>query len=147
MPNYHLVILKKPYLDAILAGRKTIESRFTKTKRHGFGRIHPCDKLFLKISAGPVCAVATVAKVKNYENLTPQQITNLKKQYNHSIMGSDEYWLSKTGSRFGFLVWLSSISPVEPIRIDKNDLRAWVVLTAKDNFGLLKSGMLKQPNK
>jgi len=32
MTNYHLVILKKPYLDAILAGRKRIESQLSKTK-------------------------------------------------------------------------------------------------------------------
>jgi len=30
--NYHLVILKKPYLDLILSGRKTIESRPAKTQ-------------------------------------------------------------------------------------------------------------------
>ena len=137
MANYHLVILKKPYLDAIVDGRKQIESRFTKTRRPAFGRVLAGDKLFLKVSSGPVCATATVTAVKNFEDLTPGQIIEIKQRYNHYIKGSDEYWLSKMDSRFGFLVWLD-IKPIEPVRIHKKDWRAWVVLTEKENFGLLK---------
>ena len=136
MKKYHLVILKKPYLEAILAGRKRIESRFTKTKRSPFGNVKLGDKLFFKVSSGPVCAVATVAAVKNFENLTQRQIIEIKQQYNHYIGGSEEYWRSKANCRFGFLVWLEEIEPIEPVRIDKKDWRAWVVLTEKENFGL-----------
>lgn len=143
MANCHLVILKKPYLDAILAGSKTIESRFTKTKRSYFGRVLPGDKLFLKESSGPVCATAKVAAVKNFENLTPQQIIEIKQQYNHYIKGSEEYWRSKADCRFGVLVWLKDVEPIEPVRIRKKDWRAWVVLTVKENFGLLKNGEVK----
>ena len=141
MANYHLVILKKPYLDAILSGRKRVESRFTKTKRYAFGRVLPGDKLFLKVSSGPVCAVATVATVKNFDNLTSKQILELKQRYNHYIAGSEEYWQSKMNCRFGFLVWLKDVKAIEPVRIRKKDWRAWVVLTEKENFGLLKMGL------
>jgi ASC-1-like (ASCH) protein len=141
MANYHLVILKKPYLEAILDGRKQIESRFTKTKRYAFGRVLPGDKLFLKISSGPVCAVATVEAVKNFENLTPEQIAEIKQQYNNYVRGTDEYWHSRTNCRFGFLVWLKDVRAIEPVRIRKKDWRAWVVLTEKENFGLLNIGL------
>jgi len=143
MANCHLVILKKPYLDAILEGRKKIESRFTKTKRPAFGRVFAGDKLFLKLSSGPVCARATVTAVKDFENLTPKQIMKIKKRYNHYIKGSDEYWDSKMNCRFGFLVWLRDVKPIEPVRINKKDWRAWVVLTEKEDFGLLKTNGLK----
>jgi hypothetical protein len=133
-----LVILKKAYLDAILEGRKKIESRFTRTRHHGFGRVGAGDKLFLKLSSGPVCATATVAAVKNFENLTPERITHLKQQYNQDICASDGYWSSKMNCEFGFLVWLQGVKPIEPVRICKRDWRAWVVLTEKENFGLLK---------
>lgn len=138
MANYHLVILKKPYLDAILAGRKKIESRFTRTKRYAFGRVLRGDKLFLKESGGSVCATAVVKTVKNFENLTPRQIIKIKKQYNHYILGSNEYWQIKSNCRFGFLVWLEGVKSIEPVRINKKDWRAWVVLTEKENFGLLR---------
>jgi ASC-1-like (ASCH) protein len=144
MSNYHLVILKKPYLDAILQGRKQIESRFTKTKHHGFGRVLPGDRLFLKVSSGPVCATATAAAVKNFENLTPEQILELKHRYNQHIGGEEEYWRSKMDCRFGFLVWLKDVKPTEPVWINKKDWRAWVVLSEKENFGLLKTPPAKR---
>jgi len=136
MANYHLVILKRPYLEAILAGRKRIESRFMNTKRNHFGRVLPGDKLFLKLSSGPVCATATAAAVKTFENLTPKQLFKLKEQYNNLIGGSDEYWRSRANCKFGFLVWLKDVQPIEPVRIGKKDWRGWVVLTEKENFGL-----------
>ncbi len=136
MANYHLVILKKPYLEAILGGRKLVESRFTRTKRHYIGNVWPGDKLFLKQSSGPVCATAFVSEVKNFENLTPKKITEIKQQYNKYIVGSDEYWQSRAGSKFGLLVWLTNIQPVRAVKVRKRDWRAWVVLTKKHNFGL-----------
>lgn len=143
MANCHLVILKKPYLDAILSGRKRIESRFTKTRRAHFGRVLPGDKLFLKESSGPVSAAATAAAVKSFENLTPQRIAELKEQYNHLIVGSNDYWQSKMNCRFGFLVWLNDVERIEAVRICKKDWRAWVLLTKKENFGLLRTEVLK----
>ena len=137
MANCHLVILKKPYLEAILDGRKQIESRFTKTRRSLFWRVLPGDKLFLKESSGPVCAVATAGAVKTFESLTPKQIIKIKQQYNHYIRGSNEYWRSKTDCAVGFLVWLEDVRAIEPVRIGKKDWRAWVVLTEQEDFGLL----------
>ena len=136
MSNYHLAILKKSYLDAILDGRKPIESRFWKTRRSAFGRVMPGDKLFLKISSGPVCGMATVEAVKNFENLTPEQIIAIKQQYNHLIGGADEHWRNRADCKFGFLVWLKDVRVIKPVRIHKKDWRAWVVLTEKEDFGL-----------
>ena len=139
MPQYHLVILKKLYLEAILAGNKTIESRFMKTKCSPFGLVTTGDRLFLKVSSGPVCATAVVAAVKNFENLTPEKIAEIKKQYNHLICGADDYWQSKMDCSSGYLVLLRDVRKISPVYIDKKDWRAWVVLTKDKNFGLLKN--------
>jgi len=145
MPNYHLVILKKPYFEAIVDGRKRIESRFSKTRRGPFGRVLAGDKLFLKVSSGPVCATATVAAVKTIENLTPKEINKLRERYNHYIRGSGKYWLNQTDCKFGFLAWLKDIRPIKPVQISKKDWRGWVILTEKENFGLLNSNIAKNP--
>jgi len=58
---------------------------------------------------------------------------------------NNEYWQSKANCRFGFLVWLEDIEPIEPVRIGKKDWRAWVVLTEKEHFGLLKMEAVKKP--
>jgi len=135
--NTHLVILKKPYLDLILSGVKTIESRLTKGKTAAFGRVQAGDKLFLKASGGPVCATATVAEVQYYPNLTPPQIVEIKQQYGHQIGGSDTVWETLMDRTCGFLVWLGDVRPIEPVRLEKKDWRAWVVLTKEKDFGLL----------
>jgi hypothetical protein len=143
MADCHLVILKKPYLYAILEGRKRIELRLYKTRRPAFGRVWAGDKLFLKISSGPVCATAIAEAVKNFENLTPKRILELKRLYNHDIGGGDEHWRSKMDCKFAFLVWLKDVRAIEPVRIHKKDWRAWVILTENKDFGLLKMGGLK----
>jgi ASC-1-like (ASCH) protein len=135
--NYHLVILKKPYLDAILAGRKTVESRLYRTKHKWLSQVRAGDKLFLKASSGPVMATAIVAEVRLFDNLTPLQIAELKKQYNRQICGDEQYWQEKADSRFGVLAWLKDVQPITPRFIRKFDWRAWVVLTKTETFGLV----------
>ena len=137
MANYHLAILKRAYIDMILDGSKTVESRFTITMRAPFGQIFEGDELFLKQSCGPVCAMAKVKQVKTFENLTPKEILKIKQLYNKDILASDEYWQSKLDCRFGILIRLKNVSAIKPIYISKKDWRAWVVLTEKANFGLL----------
>ena len=141
MQTSHLVILKKPYLDAIIDGSKTVESRLLKGKVSPFGRVEPGDKLFFKQSSGTVRAVATAAAVKSFENLTPAKIAGIKSKYNKYILGSDEYWDSKSDSSFCVLVRIESVEEIKPVWIDKKDWRAWVVLTKEKNFGLLKSAI------
>jgi len=137
--NHHLAILKKPYLDAILAGRKTIESRLYQTKQNWLSQVSAGDRIFLKASSGPVMATATVDKVKYYENLTAGQISQMQKQHNQQILGDEQYWQEKMISQFGILVWLKDVRPIPHRFIKKFDWRAWVVLTPKENFGLLAS--------
>ena len=138
MATFHLAILKKAYLDAILDGEKIVESRFTKTCRAPFGQISNGDKIFLKQSSGFVCGTATVSALKQFESLTPAKLLCIKEKYNHLIGGREEFWQSKIDSKFGLLVWLKDVERIEPIQIDKKDWRAWVVLTQQENFGLLK---------
>ena len=137
MADSHLVVLKRPYLDAILSGRKTIESRFMKTRRAPFAAVAPGDRLFFKVTSGPVCATGRVREVMTFENLTAKRIEQIKRTYNDRIIAPDRYWDEKRHCRRGVLIWLDHVRPIEPIRIDKKDWRAWAVLTSRNNFGLL----------
>ena len=135
--KYHLVILKKPYIDAILAGRKTVESRFYQTRQKWLLQVSAGDKLFLKASSGPVLATATVSAIKVFNNLTPGKITELKTKYNHQILGDEQYWQEKLNARFGILCRLKDVQAITPRNIRKVDWRAWVVLTKTEHFGLV----------
>ncbi|MBN1788755.1 MAG: hypothetical protein JW806_10245 [Sedimentisphaerales bacterium] len=137
MANYHLVILKKLYLDKILDGSKTVELRLTRSKCAPFDFVSTGDRLFFKQSSGPVCAVGRVRGVKQFCGLNPSKIAEMKREYNHLICGADDYWESKSDSRFATLVWLENIRTIEPRWISKKDWRAWVVLKKGSDFGLL----------
>lgn len=139
MSNSHLVILKKCYLDKILDGSKPLELRLLKAAFAPYGAIAIGDRIFLKQSSGPVCAVAQVSSFQEFSNLTPAKIKQLKAIYNHLILGSDEYWQMKSDSKFAIFVWLKNIRTIEPVMICKKDWRAWVVLTKENNFGLFRS--------
>jgi ASC-1-like (ASCH) protein len=124
-------------LDAILAGRKTVESRFYQTNQKWFSQIAAGDKLFLKISSGPVMAAATVAQVWTYDNLNPAQIEQIKTKYNKQILGDEQFWRQKSNARFGLLCRLKDVQPITPRFIRKFDWRAWVVLSKTEHFGLV----------
>ena len=136
MSKSHLVILKKIYLDKILNGSKTIELRLLKAAFPPFGHVAADDRLFLKESSGPVCAVAQVSAFTEFMNLTPAKIIRLKAEFNNLILGNDEYWKLKSDSKFAVLVWIKKVRAIKPVRIYKKDWRAWVVLTERENFGL-----------
>ena len=141
--KYHLVILKKPYLDAVLDGRKKIESRFARTRIPAYEQVRCGDTLYLKQSSGPVVAVATAVQVNYLTDLTPPRMLELKQRYNGQICGDDYYWQDKMDSRFGLLVWLADVRPITPIRIAKKDWRAWVVLQPGSDYDLLRLAQCK----
>jgi hypothetical protein len=133
----HLVVIKRRLLDAILKGDKTIECRLMKGRCAPFRRVVPEDRLFFKVSSGPVCAVARVAKVKDMEDLTTVQIRELQRKYNAAILGPPDYWRTKWNSRYAVLIWLSDVQEIAARQIDKRDRSPWVVLSKERCYGLL----------
>ena len=59
--KYHLAILTPGWIDLILDGSKTIESRFTKVRCAPFGKVHEGDSVYLKESGGLVKGMFRVA--------------------------------------------------------------------------------------
>ncbi|MEN6385622.1 MAG: ASCH domain-containing protein [Phycisphaerales bacterium] len=129
--------MKKCYLDKILDGSKPVELRLLKAAFPPYGSINVGDKLFLKQSSGPVCATAYVSSFQEFKNLTPTQISQLKAVYNHLVLGTDEYWQMKSDSKYAVFIWMKNVIKIDPVMITKKDWRAWVVLSRKNNFGLL----------
>lgn len=138
MVDSHLVILKKPYIQAILAGTKSIESRFMKVRCAPYEKVSTGDRLFFKESSSKVCATGKAGKVMHLKDLTGPKIMQLKRKYNRRICGDDLYWEQKKDCSSGVLIWLKDVKAIEPIRINKKDWRGWVVLTKERHFGLLK---------
>ena len=135
--KHHLAILSPGWIELILDGSKTIESRFTKVRCAPFRKVHSGDIVYLKESGGPVKGMFTVAEVETYENLTDGQICDLfYKEYREQIFSSlsaamqrpPDKWLT---AKHATLIHIDD--PVQfdkPLSFPKRDPRAWVVLEA-----------------
>lgn len=118
----HLMIVHPRYLPDLISGRKNLESRLGKDKRAPFGRVQPGDTVFIKPTGGPVCAVARVERVDEFEGLTPADITSMRDTYEDRILGGDNYWDAKSDAQFATLVWLTKVRPISDASSVPSDL-------------------------
>ena len=133
--KYHLSILTPGWIELILDGSKTIESRFTKVRCAPFRQVNAGDIVYMKESGGWVKGMFTVANVETFENLTDAQICDLfYKEYKEQIFSSlaasmhrpPEKWLT---AKHATLIHVADpIAFDDPFPFPKRDPRAWVVL-------------------
>ncbi len=62
----HLAILVNPWLQRLLDGRKTVESRFSVFRQPPFGCVEADDVILLKKSGGRVVGVCQAAETRSY---------------------------------------------------------------------------------
>lgn len=105
----HIAILHARYLDAILAGAKTIESRLSRARGLPFGIVAPGDTIYFKQSSGPVRAVARVSGVSSFEDLRPEDVLTLARRYREAVGAGEEYWESRRDCRYATLIWLADV--------------------------------------
>ena len=58
----HLDILVEPYIQFILEGKKTVESRFLTRRFAPYNRIGKGDVVLLKKSSGPIASAGSIAR-------------------------------------------------------------------------------------
>jgi hypothetical protein len=128
---FHLAILNQPYLDRILEGKKTIESRFTLNRVAPYNIVQPGDVLFLKESAGNIKGIITVKDVSYFGNLLPGQAESLILLNQAALTVDDSFIKRKGNSRYATLIHVGDIMTIEPLAVAKRDRRAWVVLNER----------------
>lgn len=124
----HLAIATRPYLEKILAGRKTIESRFAKVRCAPFGIIAPGDTILFKLPGGCIRAAASVRAVQFYGPLDPGGIRALMKENARELSLDDSFQRRKQESKYATLIFISDALRLPPIPVEKRDRRSWVKL-------------------
>lgn len=140
----HVAILRKSrvskgdnLLGDILAGTKTIESRWYVNKIAPWGKIRAGDIVYLKESGCPVTARALVSHVYQYENLTDEVVADIIRRYGKQIAPhttEEEFlaWVQKqTGKRYCILIFLTNAQSIVPFEVDKTGFgisTAWLVV-------------------
>ncbi len=124
----HLAILVEPYLQFILDGKKTIESRFSVHRCPPYKGVHRGDVILLKRSGGPIVGLCQVADAWFYQ-LDPESWTTIKKDFAVAICAQDpDFWVDREAASFATLIRVKHVRSIAPIKYVKRDRRGWVVL-------------------
>ncbi|OGE27611.1 hypothetical protein A2867_03860 [Candidatus Daviesbacteria bacterium RIFCSPHIGHO2_01_FULL_40_11] len=126
----HLAIFKGKAGDAILSGKKTIESRFSKVKNPPFGVIGSGDLVYIKPSGKDIIGEFRVKKVIFFDSPSLNDLSDLRQRYGSKLAVEGDYWKKVVNARFGTLIFIGDSSRfiTSPLKIPKKDLRGWVVL-------------------
>ncbi len=111
----HLVILRPPYLDLILDGVKTVESRLSRRRHPAAARCRPGDVLYLKQVGGDVRARATVTRVVEVNDIPPGGVARLAEEWGARVAGTgpdDPYWLARRDARHALFIELTDVQPI-----------------------------------
>ena len=141
----HLAIFIEPYLQYIIEGKKTIESRFSVNCIAPFKKIFQGDLILLKKSGGFIVGFCLVKDVWFY-HLNPSTWNKIRNNFESELCIKDpQFWESKQHTLYATLIKLGEFNAFSPIRFQKKDRRGWVIL--KLNETELKKNILKQINK
>lgn len=124
----HLGIFVEPYLQYILDGLKTVESRFSTRRLAPYHHVGPGDVLLLKQASGPIVGLCHIAHVWFYR-LDPQSWQTIRASFAQALCAQDpEFWTARAHASFATLMRIQHVQAIPPITYQKRDRRGWVVL-------------------
>jgi len=124
----HLAIFREPYLDFIMEGRKTIETRFSRRICAPFRAVSRGDVVILKRSGGEIAGICLVEDAWFYR-LTSEALTFIRDKFGAAICAEDDsFWEERKEAAVATLISISHVAPLSKIDIPKRDRRGWVVL-------------------
>ena len=127
MRKEHVAIVRSGVAARLLSGEKTIESRFTRTRRPPFDSVSVGDVIHFKVSGGDVIGTSRVRRLVRYADLTPTRLRSLERRYGRRLATTPAYWTQRRDCRFGVLIWLTPLRPaVTPPAIPRQFGNAWV---------------------
>ena len=126
----HLAIFnEKECIDKILRGEKTMEGRFSREKDLPYGKIKKGDEIFLKESGGPILGKVEVDNVLFFDNLEPEMLGKLRREYGKDLVVPDKFWEKYSKSKYATLIFLKNPQRfLSKIKFKKKDRRGWVVI-------------------
>lgn len=129
----HLAIFRQQKaIDQILHGEKTIELRFGLTRQMPYQSAKRGDQIFLKSAHGSIIGQVEIENVLYYDNLTPEMIANIRREYGKDAAVADDYWQKKSKSRYATLIFLRNPERfIVPLKSPKKDRRPWAEIKTK----------------
>jgi hypothetical protein len=124
----HLAVFNQPYLDLLLEGRKTVESRFSAVRCAPYQRVATGDVLLLKPAGGPIVGLCLVQHVWFY-TLDRSSWHDVRRTFARELCAQDtEFWQARTHAQFATLMRVTKPTTIQAVECEKRDRRGWVVL-------------------
>ena len=118
----------EPYLQFVLDGKKTVESRFSVHRVAPYRQVAANDVILLKRAGGPIVGISQVTSAWFYK-LGPGSFQEIAAQFGKAICPvGDDFWIDRQSAEYATLIRLGQVQRTEPVAFPKRDRRAWVVL-------------------
>jgi len=135
--SLHLAVFVEPYLEYVLDGRKTIESRFSVNRCLPYRGVRPGDILLLKAAAGPVVGICRIEHVWYY-TLNPNALRDIQQTFTAELCAQDpDFWARRARAAYATLMRVVDVSRLGPIATAKRDRRGWVTLNRELQLSLM----------
>jgi len=133
----HLAVFVEPYLQYVLDGKKTVESRFSVNRCAPYRRVEDGDVILLKRSGGPVVGLCQVSQVWSYR-LAPESWEEIRQGFTEALCAQDpQFWKQRERASFASLMLVRHVVRIQPLHVPKQDRRGWVILQDRPADGEL----------
>lgn len=125
----HLAILDREAVEAVFAGAKKIEGRFSQIKIAPFGKVSAGDLIFMKLPGKKIVGQFAVDRVIYFDHPDYDQVEEIKQKYGREMVLPHTFWLEREKINYATLMFIKSVTKfiVAP-DFPKKDLRGWVVI-------------------
>lgn len=124
----HIAVMTGPYLDKVLSGAKTVESRLTKNRSAPYGRISAGDVVLFKHASGPIGAVAVVGEAICTEIGNGRSLGDVTSDFAEGLAYESDYLESKSDARYCSLIVLENVRSTPMVKLRKRDRQTWVTV-------------------
>jgi ASC-1-like (ASCH) protein len=131
----HVAVFNNEAIQAIFKGKKSVESRFSQKKIAPFGTVKVGDTIYIKPPGKEIMGQFKVKKVISFDGIEEEDWQLIKQKFGKKIsLGSkaadEKFYSSHKDAKFGTLIFIGNIEQfiASPIRLQKSDLRGWMVL-------------------
>jgi ASC-1-like (ASCH) protein len=129
------------FIDKILHGQKTIESRWYKSKRLPWNSIKADETIYFKNSGGLIELKANVSKVIQFSDLNQDKVLQILNEYYEPLgILKDEinvFYERFKDKKYCVLIFLENPQSVKPFNINKKGfgmMSAWITVEAIENY-------------
>lgn len=122
----HLAVMAGPYLDRIIDGSKTVESRFHRIRSAPLYTVTPGDLVVFKPAGRAASHVAAVGATI-YVDLVTTPLDVVRSMWQERIADkTDDFWSARADARWVSLIEIDWVRAIPAVPLQKRDRRGWV---------------------